>query len=217
MSLFLDLPDEIVFNYVLLYIGEVSEMLVLCLVSKAFKEKVELLLPVIVELDLLQIDKMKADEVYAERYKELENFLDLKKMLEFRLKRLSFDKEIDQFDTIIAQGLLYLAHNTDQDVPRETISNFLKNTLKADLKSVLSFSANKNIVNKAEFRCVQALSIPMNISKEQRILLNWLTGALKLHQFVLSPYSAHLICLNEKSSFFHSRIVKISKYFGFSL
>ena len=72
---------------------------------------------------------------------------------------------------------------------------------------------------KANLECVNALAIPMQISEEQRKLLHWLTGALKLHQIAhsLQPNLQYLLELKSQSDFHGSRVVKISKYFGFSL
>ena len=219
MSLFLDLPDDLVFNFIFLFIGDVKDLLNLRIVSKSFREKVEILLPVIVELDLTELERIKADEYYAKNIKELETFLDIKKMLEFRLKRMNFNKELDEFDYCIGQGLIFLARNIETEVTVDVLESFLYETMNEELKNVFLFENSLAVVKKAEEECLIALSININISDNQRKLLNWLTGALKLNQYInsIQPHFNHVINLNTKAIFFESRVIKISRFFGFSL
>ena len=85
MALILSLPDDIVLNFVLLFVGDVKELLNLRTVSKKLNEKIEILLLAIVELDLIQIEKIRNTELYSSNRKLLENFFDLKHMLETNL------------------------------------------------------------------------------------------------------------------------------------
>lgn len=88
MALILSLPDDIILNFVLLFVGDVKELLNLRTVSKKLNEKIEILLLAIVELDLIQIEKIRNTELYSSNRKLLENFFDLKHMLEGNLLKL---------------------------------------------------------------------------------------------------------------------------------
>jgi hypothetical protein len=222
MALVLDLPDDIVLNYVLLFIGDVQSLLSLRSVSKKFNQKIEILLLAIVELDLIQIDFIKSQDIYLNNIAKLEAFNDMKKMLEFRLERLFFDKEIseiDEFDYYIGQGLAVLARNCANELAITDLGHFLKNSLKKELSNIFLFRNSTETRKKAEEECLKALAVDININKQQRRLLDWLTGALKLFEMMESLHPNFKSILNSKSKveFFKSRVIQISKFFGISI
>ncbi|OMJ87875.1 hypothetical protein SteCoe_10362 [Stentor coeruleus] len=217
MALILDLSDDIFLNIVLMFIGDVKDFLEIRSVSKAFNEKVELLLPAIVELDLTALEILNQDPIYSEHKNELEDFEDLKKMQQFRLKRLKFCKELDAFDLCIGQGLAYLAYNSGQELNIEDIENLYYLSLQYDLQKVLECQCNEENAKKAEEECIKALAIRIEVNEQQRKMLNWLTGALKMHQMFkkFSEHYEYLSRIQRKVTYFNTRVTQISKFFGY--
>lgn len=218
MSLFLDLPDDLVLNYILLFIGDVQEILTLRLVSKSFNEKVEILLLAIVELDLTNLESLKSDNLFSAHKVVLEDLEDIKKMQNFRLKTLNFTKDLEDFDYFIGQGLMALSRNSLIDFGWEEVEEFLQQTLVSELREIYTFQISQEAYRKASQMCIHALSIPRVIDEKQRKVYNWLTGALKMCQifFSLEPNYKYLVSLKLKHDFYSQRVSQISKYFGMS-
>ena len=219
MALILSLPDDIVLNFVLLFVGDVKELLNLRTVSKKLNEKIEILLLAIVELDLIQIEKIRNTELYSSNRKLLENFFDLKHMLETNLWKLSWNKLIDSFDYFVGQGLIILARNWDVEASLEDLEYFYENTMIDELLNVFLFKSNKNIIKKAEEQCLKAWATNVIINDNQRNMLNWLSGALEISKTAekLQPGLEQLIEMRSKIDFYKKRGVLLSKFFGFSI
>lgn len=218
MSLFLDLPDDLVLNYILQFIGNVNEILTLRLVSKSFNEKVEILLLAMIELDLTALEFLKAGNLFSDHKVIIEDFEDIKKMQIFRLKTLSFSKDLDEFDYYIGQGLINLSRNSLEDCSIEDVNNFLRVSMVQELKSVFDMQISRQVYEKANQMCLFALSTITNIDGKQRKLLNWLTGALKMCQifFSIEPNFSQLLEIKAKHDFYTQRVNQISQYFGMS-
>ena len=218
MALVLNLPDDLVLNYVLLYVGSVKEILILREVSKSFNEKIEILLLAIIELDLIHLDNIKADFLFSSNKVILEDLEDLKKMQIFRLKNLTCNDVIDNFDLLVAQGLMCLSRNFGIEENFEEIEYFLRHTMTVELKQIFKFNCSREMLRKASEMCLLALAVPIVVNEKQRKLLNWLTGALKMIEiyFNLEPNFAKLIKTKQEYDFHVKRVTQISRYFGMS-
>jgi hypothetical protein len=216
MALLLDLPDDLVLNYVLLFIGKVEEILILREVSKSFNEKIEMLLLAIIELDLIKLESLKSDELFTSKRPRLEELEDLIKFQSFRLKSLPLIQTPESFDLMIGQGLMCLSRNSINSEPLEEIDYFLNYTMITELKQVLSLECTREVHQKANEMCLNALALPVTINEKQRKLLNWLTGSLKMLEifFSLEPNYQNLQKLKEIHDFHEKRVRQISHHFG---
>lgn len=68
------ISDDVLLNEILTQFKDINEILVLRLVCKSWCDRINMLLPAVVEISLIEVEKIKQNKMFTDALPELEKF-----------------------------------------------------------------------------------------------------------------------------------------------
>jgi len=220
MDLFLSLPEFIILNELMPFLGKFCEFSNLRLVCKDWKQQVDFLLPGLVEISLIQLEKLKLSKTYQENHLNLHKLQNLQHFYEFKLRKFQrvYCHETLSYNSLqIAKVIYKLVEGVPGNISEEEFKLFVHKIGHSRLQGFLE--EMKHQYSSCKALTLQILETPANFSSDSTMLLDILNGLLKIVEvsYQIGDSLGELIQTHNEVEFLNTRIKQISRLCGFCI